>query len=780
MKAIGVFLSLVLLAGFFPAPAIAAQGRPPLKGTIVDELGGAIVGARVTLRDAAAAIVATTVSDSAGAFSVDGVPAGKYVVEAETSLFAPGRVSVEIPEAAAPPAVQLALKVAGLTDSLVVTGRRVESRLSETPQEIQLVTREDLERSVAVDLTDALKKNSGVDVIQYPGLLSGIGMRGFNPEFSGINKHSLLLIDGRPSGVTNLASLLIDNVDHIEVLKGPASSVYGASAMGGVVNVITRKSRGPIAGSFDAGVSSFSTSDFQGKVGGSLTSRIDFDASAHLFNQRDDYTVGSGVDQRAGYRRTPNAVYEYSAYRNNDAWLRIGADVTRVWRVDGRVNFYQARDVQNPGDVFAEGLRLGRKDFDRSTSDVRVQGQLGRHVLSTTAYTANEDSHTTSVKSPNAADQPFLPYLNSEGFLSWKGLQVQDGWAWRKNSSLVIGLDSELVRSESLRYAGNGDRIGPFAADSTKRTIGAYAENTLNVNNGSTVVSLGGRVDTIKTETYDTPFKTGFVPSATTFTIFNPSVGVKQLLLPGIRAHATAGRAFVPPDAAALTGFSTATVGGRTQITQGNPDLRPERSFSFDVGVERTSVSNRIDVTYFQTAVTDRVVSNIILSNPAPPAPILLSFVNALGAHMRGLDLDVDQRIGRHVGLSGSLTHYFEHKEQLPTTGERTINVIATDSLRAGIDLDFGPFSGRFSARYLRGRKDLDFNTAGTPQIDYENFAAADVSAVYHLTPRHGLSLSVNNLFDRYYYEKLGFPMPGRALTFRYRLGLDRQSARTR
>ncbi len=106
--------------------------------------------------------------------------------------------------------------------------------------------------------------------------------------------------------------------------------------------------------------------------------------------------------------------------------------------------------------------------------------------------------------------------------------------------------------------------------------------------------------------------------------------------------------------------------------------------------------------------------------------------------------------------------------------------MIATNSLRAGVDLDFGPVSSRISTRYLQGRKDLDFNTAGTPQIDYEDFAVVDLSVVYHLTSQHAISLAVNNLLDRYYYEKLGFPMPGRAFMLKYRLGLDRRSATAR
>ena len=147
--------------------------------------------------------------------------------------------------------------------------------------------------SVAADLTDVLKKNAGVDVVQYSGALSGIGIRGFRPQFSGINKRSLLLIDGRPSGVTNLATLLLDNVERIEVLKGAASAVYGSSAMGGVVNVITRQSRGKIGGNARVGGGSFGDIGVRRRASAATSSsRVDFDVTGNAFDQRDDYPHG--------------------------------------------------------------------------------------------------------------------------------------------------------------------------------------------------------------------------------------------------------------------------------------------------------------------------------------------------------------------------------------------------------------------------------------------------------------------------------------------------------
>jgi outer membrane receptor protein involved in Fe transport len=278
-------------------------------------------------------------------------------------------------------------------------------------------------------------------------------------------------------------------------------------------------------------------------------------------------------------------------------------------------------------------------------------------------------------------------------------------------------------------------------------------------------------VDRISVETLDTPLKSTFTPSTTTFTIFNPSVGVKQELVPGLRAHATAGRAFVPADASALTGFTTNIVGGRIQINQGNPDLEPERSTSFDIGLEWLARSSHVDVTYFQTTVSDRVVSNVLLSNPPPPAPIVLTAVNTLAAHIYGMDIEVTRRITAHVNLFSNITHYFSRKEQLPTSGERNILNVATNTVRAGFDFDLGRLATRMSARYVQGRQDQDFNVAGSPIVDYPSFTVADLSTSYQLHSQHAVLLMVNNVFDTFYYEKKGYPLAGTAITLKYRLG---------
>ena len=342
--------------------------------------------------DAKGAVVQSTITDSSGAFTLRGFAPGSYVVLIEMPLFSPQTIPVTISESEPPAPLRTVLRAAGFAETVVVTARRAETRLAETPQKVEIVDSVDIERSVAADLTDVLKKNAGVDVVQYSGVLSGIGIRGFRPQTGGINKRSLLLIDGRPSGVTNLATLLLDDVERIEVLKGAASAVYGSSAMGGVVNVITRQSRGKISGTARLGGGSFGMSEFAGRIGGNLSRVVDFDATGSTFDQRDDFRMGNGDVRPA------------TSYKTYDGTVRIGADLPRGWRLDGRANGYRGRDIMTPGDLFNGVNSQGSKDIERSTQDVRTQGRLGAHTVSFTAYRAGEVSHTTNVTSTNPLD----------------------------------------------------------------------------------------------------------------------------------------------------------------------------------------------------------------------------------------------------------------------------------------------------------------------------------------------------------------------------------------
>jgi outer membrane receptor protein involved in Fe transport len=169
--------------------------------------------------------------------------------------------------------------------------------------------------------------------------------------------------------------------------------------------------------------------------------------------------------------------------------------------------------------------------------------------------------------------------------------------------------------------------------------------------------------------------------------------------------------------------------------------------------------------------VRDRFVSNVVISSPAPPAPIVLSVTNGLDAHISGLELEAERRLNESLGVFANTTHYFNRKERLATGAEQDILNVASNTVRAGVDVDLGRFSARVSGRYVQGRKDNDFYAPGFPIVDYDDFTVVDAGVTYRLVRQHAVALAINNLFDALYYEKLGFPLQGASFKLSYRVG---------
>lgn len=638
-------------------------------------------------------------------------------------------------------------------EAVVVTGRRVATKLDDTPQRIEIIDAQDIEHTPSRELTDLLKKNSSVDVIQYPGNLSGIGIRGFRPEFSGINKRSLLLIDGRPAMSTNLSLVSLDQVERVEVLKGPASALYGSQAMGGVVNLITRESRGAMAGMGQVSLGEFNLKELRGRVGGNLTQALDFDYAGSWFDQG-DFTAGGGVQR-------PN-----TAYRQQNHALRVGFDLNPDWRLAAKTDVYRGRDIATPGDI-AYGLnQQSNKDMDRQGTDLKLTGRLGAHAVSATVFGGSQWYETTAKTSTTASVQQYLPYRSFEEDLHWTGAQLQDAWTWAPNATLVAGVDLEHAKSVTLSYNANGTRKGPFSADNTRDSTGVYAQNSWDFNAGDTAVFIGLRHDRIRVETLDTPYKTGFTPTSASFGSTNPSLGFKHLVGAGVRVHGTVGRGFITPAASELTGDATTVVAGKNEITRGNPSLKPESSVTLDLGAEWSAGAWSGDVTVFDTQVRDKIArdggTQVDANNK------VFTYVNATQARMRGLELEARWRLSAALRLSFAGTQFFQARQQVGN-GWEDINNVAKQTLRLGLDANQGALSGRLGARYVGRTKDQDWVNGSGNQVQYGGFTVWDAYVRWQVAAQDSLAASVDNLFDRYYAEKYGFPQPGRNVKVSYR-----------
>ncbi len=642
-------------------------------------------------------------------------------------------------------------------DDMVVTATRSEEDLKKIPAKVEVIDRKEIELTSGVTLTEQLKKNSSIGVIEYPGALAGIGIRGFRPEFSGITKHSLLLINGRPAGATNLATITADNIEKIEVLKGPASSLYGGEAMGGVVNVITVKNTDGLTGRAEAGFGSFDTNFQKGGIGGKIWKMLDFDVAVNRYEQAGDIEMGNGEER------------PHTGFITRDGMVRLGADLGSTWRVDLSADGYQGRDIETPGDIFDGDSKSGQKDIDRFGLDMSMGGELFRNNrVEVTVYRTGEAARYYKRYYGWSTPVAVEPYRSYDYRIDWVGAQFKDVYTWGSHR-LVAGFDWQDIDRESRSYNLDGSRKAPYSPDESRKNWAGYVETIWRFMDERLTITAGGRYDTFDVKTKKTPYKTDFTPGSEDFSKFSPRGGINYLFQNGLRVHTTLGQAFVPPDAAKLAGYSERVVGGVTMITKGNSSLDPETSTTFDFGLgyENRSFGFAFDMTYFHTKVDDKItrVKNGYVT----------TYENSLDAKMDGLEFDLHMDFGeafhwnRSLVLFTNCTWMIRAEEESVPDQWQDIHNVASYTVNYGIQYDDGMFDAKLHFRSQGRMKDYDWNAPGYPEIEYPCFTVADFVLGATFYDHHRIILRVDNIFDKYYYEKKGFPKPGISAYLSYR-----------
>jgi len=689
---------------------------------------------------------------------------------------------------------------------VIITATRAATERRKVPQQVQVISRRDLQQTAALEFTDVLKKNASVDVIQYPGLLSGVGIRGFRPQTGGLNQRALLLVDGRPAGTGNLATLDLGSVEQVEVLKGPASALYGSQAMGGVVNVVTRKSRGAMRTSLFAEYGSYETFKVGGATGGNVTKNLDFDLSFSQFDRAADYRLGDGgifrrwLDGRSATKTYADGTTEQTDDARADGQrraftklnyysgnLRLGYQLGEHWRVDVRGERFVARNVQSPNDIFYGDLGPSTKDIERQNLDLGVSGDYAHHQLLVRGYTSQETNNNNTLTGAN--NVLIAPYRSFQSQYRWKGVQVKD--VIKLGSQRVtVGVDRNEATSNSQRFNATAASIAPYNPNYELNTTGFYAQGQLSLLGEKLIVTPGARYDFITYNVKQTELLTTFTPGKKTNPFFSPSLGAQYALLDGLHVHGTIGRAYVTPDAYNVAGFSQTlnTTTKQVSITQGNADLKNESSVTWDAGLrfDRPATGFSADVTYFATRVKNRITTRT--TNPeseVTPEGYTIrartTYVNANDSHLRGLEAEAGYDFGALAANRYSL-RVFAGGTRMLKAEDVTNNVDGTQTKRdifnvarlsgnygLSFDSNYG-LRARLSGHYAGRRTDTDFTDAKSPQIEYPRYMTLDFTAGYTLAGKHTLTVLVNNLTDENYYEKRGYNLPGRNVSGRYTL----------
>ncbi len=691
-------------------------------------------------------------------------------------------------------------------EEVVVSATRTETKKSNTPQSITVITKDAIALTPSSDFADLVKKNASVNVIQYPGLSSGIGIRGFRPQFSGLNQRTLLLVDGRPAGTANLSTINSSDIERIEILKGPASALYGAQAMGGVVNVITKKSSGAIRSNVFAEYGSYETFNAGGSAGGNITEKLDFDFSFNVFDRNKNMKLGKdnvfrkilnsgtalnnytdNTSAEVDDSRSDGLKRQFTSLNYHSENARLGYRFTKDLRADVKVERFSAKNVEVPSDIFFGNARPSSKDINKYAGEASVRGKFADHQLSVRGYLSTEDNANRDLQAGGALIAPFVSFISTA---NWKGIQLKDVYSLGQHS-IIGGIDYNNASTQSKGFTPTAEKA-PFSPNYELSTWAVYAQCHLNFLENKLIINPGIRYDLITYNVKQTPLLNTYAPGKETNPFFSPSLAAQYKVFNLLTVHGTIGRAFVTPDAYNVAGYSEVinTTTNKAAVVVGNPNLKNESSTSWDAGlrVNKPELGLSADITYFSTDVKDRITSlrtTPTAGETTESGKVISSsttYVNANKANINGLEAEVAYDFGAlndnrySLKVFANATRTFKAKEVLisPLTGVTTFkDIYNVANFTSTYGLEYNTLKSlalRLTGRYVGKRKDTDFNDSKFPEIVYPSFMTIDFGASYAYNKKHRISLLANNLTDENYYEKRGFNLQGRSFSLRYGL----------
>lgn len=517
------------------------------------------------------------------------------------------------PEQKAPEqAAKAVSKDASKMPEVVVTATKTKEERRKTPSKVEVVKGEQLQKTNAASIDESVRHLPGMADSRRSGVLGAtdskvaVNMRGFSQA-----AQNLVMVDGQPvnnyEGYAQWWNFPIASVDHIEVVKGPMSSLYGSGAMGGVINIITKTDYSPLSfslgyGSYDTDEMSISSGFRIKDVGYHIAYRkLTTDGNEQVHTSR---TVGEVVETaQPGVTRRIDG---YQTWQTTTEALDMGLtwDITTDSSLgvkclystfemdpDRRKNNYDGADIT--GNYRAQdSVIYGLNYYNTMLENVEVIVNAG----------LINNYNDLFIMRPGAGDSrcPNSRY----------NLGAQSNITLPYNNILTIGLDSSLARLTSE------DETNPASPQSTKgkmQTAGLFLQDQWKATD-FLILYAGVRYDYWKSYGGDTNNPTALDISSHTESYVSPKLSV--VLLPDDKTtiRASAGESFRGPTIWEV--FRYRRFPGKDSVVLPNPDLKPETARSYEAGIERiffdrltlggTYFWNHLDDMIYQVTLTEK------------------------------------------------------------------------------------------------------------------------------------------------------------------------------
>lgn len=710
-------------------------------------------------------------------------------------------------------------------NEVTVKASRLEIKKRFLPQKLEVITSRDIDLNPSADVGDIVKKLAAIDVIQRPGIATYPSIRGFRPpvEPGRINPEVSVLINGRPSGTQNLALFDPNSIARIEILKGAAGAIYGSSTMGGLINIVTKQSKGKVRGQVYGGHSSFQTTDMGFSLGGNVTEKLDFNFSGSFFDRNKALKLGKGnifrkllgSDEVEFFLADGSITTEkdtlFDGRRRNGTrmgyyagTLRMGYQINNNWRVEASGNSFMGRGIESAGDLRLIDAAPGHSNRFFSNGDLAVKGKIKNHALSLTGFITDEENSTFNAYNGSTFNLltlvPSPTYQRSQGVVGWKGFQFQDLVAIHPDIRFIGGVDYSQATSQTRAWEqanakGNFavTERSPYSPYSYVNTYAPFAQAYISTLKEKLIINPSVRYDFIHFGITQTPLFLNLTPRKENNAFFSPNLGLQYNVNDKLSAHGNVGRAFRFAQSFEIAGYiETYFPGNKVRISTGNADLKNEQSVTWDAGFKYSDVQKGLSLgmTYFNTSVENRVRQVAVpekagqIHTDGKTIDQYLTYTNADEASIHGLEINGSYDLGAKMDSPYALrvfanaTHLIAAEDITKGDGSKPdskvrIRNVAPLNMSYGIEYDSRKaWLVRLSSRYVSKRYAQDFGNLD-PKFrgaffEMPRYMTMDLVVNYSVNTQNMLSCRINNLTDENYYESRGYNLGGRSIGLRY------------
>ena len=540
-------------------------------------------------------------------------------------------------------------------EEVVVTATLEDERVSDVPVTVQTFDREAIEESGAMTVTEFLSERGVAFFSTWTPGQTSINIRGGASDGQGRDFRSqvVVLINGRRAGTANISKLGLQNVERIEVLRGPGGLVYGSQALGGVINLITKDGLRNPGAHVRIGAGSWGQVETVAQYGASA-GRWDYFVSAHG-GRRGDYEAGAGAVE-SPMRNT--------AYQQGGGMVALGYTpnafqrVTFTARTDG---MYDAGFRGSSWDWDNDENRTNRS-FDLNYSGESSSGRANWEVQ--TSYFRDLDDFRWGAE-VFGSGRPGVDLDHNRrrqtGFFLRGLTNVELGGA----NSIQVGVDQQWwqLRSTRMREPLPGrtaSQVGPFDNNSDSRNFGVFFEDVQRVLDDRLLLRGGVRFDGGRHQIRETPNRPNLVERAANYDAVTYRVGatVKPVEELAIRFNVQTG--YRAPNATELAIDYTTVLGN---LIIGNPDLEPEQATSYEVGVAYENARMWVDLALFRNDITNRIQAVGDTRNAA-----VRIYQNRAESELVGLELQSNFVLARtgdatSVNLGINAAHHFRMRD---------------------------------------------------------------------------------------------------------------------